>query len=496
MASKILSSTQMHEVDRFTIENQDIASIDLMERAGVAFAKSIIPFVHGKPTVLVFCGNGNNGGDGFVVSRILQQKGVHVKTFFFPVSKVTSPDCQTNLERVENHLRINSQEDFPIIDRSCIIIDALLGSGITRPTDGVLADLIKHLNKSGAKILSIDIPSGLSFDSLPEEGEIIHADYVGTFQVPKLTFFLKETAPYVKSWEAIDIGLNELFLEEQHSAFHVVDCSLVNSFLKIRSRFSHKGTYGHALLIGGSKGKMGAPVLAGRATLRSGAGLLTLYIPEVGYEIAQISLPEAMCICDVSKDFISETSADLSSYSAIGIGPGLGIHEGSKMALIQLFSLINVPLVIDADAINILAKYPELLSQLPSKVIFTPHPKEFERLVGDSFDSLERLGMAQDFCIRYQCHMVLKDAISALICPTGEIYFNTTGNPGMATGGAGDVLTGMITGLLAQGYSPFEAGILGMYFHGKAGDLAASHKGENQVIASDIVDCIRIGQLK
>jgi ADP-dependent NAD(P)H-hydrate dehydratase / NAD(P)H-hydrate epimerase len=495
MASKILSSRQMHEVDQFTIENQGISSYDLMERAGIAFAKSIIPFVHGKPTVLVFCGNGNNGGDGFVVSRILQQKGVHVKTFFLPVSKVTSADCQINLEKVENHLRLNSKEDFPLIDKSYILIDALLGSGISRPTEGVLADLIKHLNKSGAKILSIDIPSGLSFDSLPEEGEIIHADYVGTFEVPKLTFFLKETAPYVKSWEAIDIGLNERFLEDQTSAFKVVDTSLINNLVKVRSRFSHKGTYGHALIIGGSKGKMGAPVLAGKAALRSGAGLLTLYIPEVGYDIAQISLPEAMCICDISKDFISETSADLSSYSAIGIGPGLGVHEGSKLALIQLFSLVNVPLVIDADALNVLAKYPELLSQLPPNVIMTPHPKEFERLVGETFDSLERLGMAQSFCMKYQCHMVLKDAISALICPNGEVYFNTTGNPGMATGGSGDVLTGIITGLLAQGYSTFEAGIIGMFFHGKAGDLAASHKGENQVIASDIIDCIRIGSL-
>jgi hydroxyethylthiazole kinase-like uncharacterized protein yjeF len=494
MITKILTTPQMREVDNMTIQKLKNNSLQLMETAGAEFTKSIVPYVHGKPNVIVFCGNGNNGGDGFVVARHLKAKGLEVQVYFLPLAETTRIDCQQNMDRLGEFIVISDRTQFPAIHAEDVVIDALLGSGISKPTSGLLAELIKHINQSHSTVLSIDIPTGLSFDELPKGGDIIVADYVGTFQVPKLAFFIKETAPYIKSFKVIDIGLDSECMNEQHSNFFVLNSHTVQNKVRSRTKFSHKRTYGHGLLVAGSKGKMGAAVLSGKAAMRSGLGLLTIYVPRSGYAILQTSVPEAMCELDEMDAHVSDLVIDLQPYNAIGVGPGLEVTEGTKQVLLKILEN-GVPTVFDADALNTMAQFPELLENIPKNSILTPHIKEFERLAGSSGNSLERLELVKNFAEKYRCVIVLKDAVTAIALPTGKIYFNTTGNPGMATGGSGDVLTGILTGLLCQGYSAEDAAMIGVYFHGKAGDLAAAHWGENQVIASDIIKYLRISAI-
>lgn len=493
MKNKILSAAQMRACDQYTIQNESISSIELMERAALQFVRTIIPFVHGKPTIHVFCGSGNNGGDGFAVARLLTEKGCHVTTYFLLTGDKISADCQINQQCVPDFITLHSEQDFPKIKSDDIVIDALLGTGTTRPTAGILKNLIEHLNNSSAKILSIDIPSGLKSDEMPFENGIIQANYTGTFERPKMAFFMKESAPFVGSWQTLSIGISPEYIEKQEGRYHFLSEDFFDTILKPRVQFSHKGTYGHGLIIAGSKGKMGAAVLSSKAALRSGIGLLTAFIPACGYTIFQTSLPEAMCITDSSENFHSELTFDLSPYTSVGIGPGMGIHARTKMLLEKLLDTINVPMVLDADALNVLSEHPDLRDRIPANTILTPHPKEFERLAGKSNNTYERLERQIQFAQKHACIVVLKDAITSVVFPNGKVFFNTTGNPGMATGGTGDALTGIITGLLSQGYSPENAALIGVYYHGKAGDSAAKHVGENQLMASDLIQYLRIG---
>lgn len=490
MKNKILSAAQIQQCDRYTIENENISSIELMERASLQFVRAIVPFVHGKPVIHIFCGSGNNGGDGFAVARMLKEKGCLVHTYSIQTGNRISEDCQLNAERFSIYKTIENENHLPRIRKDDIIIDALLGSGLKRPVEGLLLTTIEYLNTSGAKILSIDVPSGLPCDELPF-GTAIKACFTGTFERPKRSFFMKESAPYVGDWQVLPIGLSQDFIAGQESSYYYLTEDFFAEIIQPRAKFSHKGTYGHGLLVAGSKGKMGAAVLSAKAALRSGIGLLTVHVPECGYPILQTAVPEAMCSTDENHNHLTHIELELDAFSAIGIGPGLGTGEGTQNVLGKLFSA-QLPIVIDADGLNVLSANPDMLVQMPPNTILTPHPKEFERLAGKSGNSFERLQMQMDFAQKYNCIVVLKEAITSIALPNGNVFFNTTGNPGMATGGTGDVLTGTITGLLAQGYSPQEAALTGVFYHGKAGDAAAVQIGENQLIASDLIQYFRL----
>lgn len=491
MNNKLLNASQIKQADQYTIENLGISSIDLMEKAATQFVNAIIPFIHGKPKIHIFCGTGNNGGDGFAVARMLKAKNTPVSVYFLPGEMKQSVDCQINQDRLSDVEVLHQTTGFPIINSEDIVIDALMGAGLNRPVEGILKELIRHINQSDAKVLSIDLPSGLSSDEFMENSTCIQAHFTGTFERPKKTFFMKETAEFVGKWEVLPIGLDQKFIDSLRSNLYYLTDDFFKEHLSPRAKFSHKGIYGHGLLVAGSKGKMGAAVLSARAAMRSGIGLLTVHIPKIGYDILQTSVPEVMCVTDSETDFSSELETDLFAYSAVGVGPGMGNNGGTKNILEQLFKA-QAKLVIDADAINVLAANPELLKSMPAGTILTPHPKEFERLCGSSKNTFERLNLQIDFAKKHRCILILKDAITSIAMPDGDVFFNTSGNPGMATAGSGDVLTGITTGLLAQGYSPKIAALMAVYFHGKAGDHAALLLGENQLIASDIIQHLRI----
>lgn len=490
--NEILSDEQQRRADGHTILSEPISSIDLMERASKEFVKAIIPYIHGKQTIHVFCGTGNNGGDGLAVARLLHEKGCNVHTYLVMYSNQLSADAQLNLARLSDVHMVSEESQIPVIHHEHVVVDGLFGSGLTRPVVGLAASVISAINFSMARVLSIDVPSGLPCDELPfSEGAVVRAHFTATFERPKLTFFLPESEPYMLDWRVIPIGLNQQFIEEQPCEHYYLSEDIFQCKLLPRKRFSHKGTYGHGLLLAGSKGKMGAAVLAAKAALRSGIGLLTTHVPKCGYTIMQTSVPEAMCSVDRAEEQLTELP-EIHNISAIACGPGMGVSEQTAMVLDELFQKNTLPLVLDADALNTLAEYPNLLNRLPENTILTPHPKEFERLVGKTANSLDRLERLKAFSRKNHVVTVLKDAVTAVCLPSGRVYFNTTGNPGMATGGSGDVLTGMVLGLLAQGYSSENAALIAVYFHGRAGDHAAQLVGENAVIASDIVESIRI----
>jgi hydroxyethylthiazole kinase-like uncharacterized protein yjeF len=490
---KIFNVEQIRSTDAATIQNEPISSLELMERASNAFVRWFCnQFVNTRP-IRIFCGKGNNGGDGLAIARILSTLSYDVKVYIAEYGAHASTDFQSNLERLKNHLQpesIHHIEDFPTISAHAICIDALLGSGLSRPVDGLLAQMIDTLNKLSNNLVAIDIASGLYVDKTNSKTDaIIEPDFTVSFQLPKLAFMLPQNAQYVGDWHLVDIGLSEEYIEKTATSFYFTDKKAAESIIKPREKFSHKGTYGHALILAGSFGKMGAAVLSGKACLRSGVGLLTMHSPGCGYEITQISIPEAMASIDNHSKYISQLP-DLETYSAVGIGPGIGQDKATVKVIGELLENVKVPLIIDADALNILSQNRHLLDKLPKNTVLTPHPKEFQRLAGESKDEYDRLEIGKKFAAQHQVIICLKGANTAVILPNGDIYFNSTGNAGMATGGTGDVLTGIITSLLAQKYTPENAAILGVYEHGLAGDKAAEQKGQSALIASDVVKCL------
>jgi hydroxyethylthiazole kinase-like uncharacterized protein yjeF len=488
---KILTSAQIRSLDQYTIQNEPISSLDLMERASNAFVGWFCnQFVNTRP-VCVFCGKGNNGGDGLAIARLLSQLSYDVQVVVADYTPNASDDFTQNLDRLKTHFNpafISSADQFPTLSSQVVCIDALLGSGLSRPADGLLAGIIHKINALPNKVVSVDIASGLYMDNANGENDpIVEPDHTVTFQLPKLPFLLPQNVRFTGEWHVVDIGLSGKYIQELPTPYWFTDKKAAEKLIQPRGKFSHKGTFGHALLLAGSFGKMGAAVLSGRACLRSGVGLLTMHAPVCGYDIVQISAPEAMVSIDKNDRHISQFP-DLEPYSAVGVGPGVGQEPVTIALLEELLDQVKVPLIIDADALNILSGNRSLLDKLPPNTILTPHPKEFQRLAGESGDEYERLELARDFAGKYQVIICLKGANTAVILPNGEVHFNSTGNPGMATGGTGDVLTGIITSLLAQKYKPSEAAILGVYQHGLAGDRAAEQKGKTALIASDVVE--------
>lgn len=490
---KILTAEQTKSADDFTIKNEPISSLNLMERAGKNCTSWIIDNYAINVPVIVFCGIGNNGGDGLVIAGLLKKKGFNVVVYVVEFSKKYSPDFSKNLKRLEKEkaeIHFLTESNFSLqLPENVVIIDAIFGNGLSKPISGFIAEIITEINTSITTVIAIDIPSGLFADSNLNNNSaaIIEADYTLTIQQPKPSFFAVETEKYVGEFIIINIGISPAFLNKVVTDTYFVTHESVLPLLKKRTKFSHKGSYGHSLIIAGSKGKMGAAVLASRACLKTGSGLVTALVPEIGLNVVQIANPEVMCIPASEKDFINELP-DLSNYNSIGVGPGIGTEKQTQNSIKLLIQNCKQALVLDADAINILAENKTWLAFLPPHTVLTPHPKEFERLVGKTSNSEEKWQLQKQFAIKHQVIVVLKGASTSIACPNGEIYFNATGNPGMATAGSGDVLTGIITGLVAQGYTPSQAAILGVYIHGFAGDKAKEALSENTLVASDIIN--------
>ncbi len=494
---KILSVEKIREADAYTIKHEPIPSIDLMERAAYQLYRWIKKRVDKEHTFHIFAGVGNNGGDGLVLARLLLKKGYRVIIHIVRYSDKTSTDFQVNYDRLigmdmsANINEIKEKQDLPELSEDDLLVDALFGSGLARPVEGIAAGVIQKMNDTTAVTVAVDVPSGLFSDghSNPEEGAIVRADYTLSFQMPKLAFLLPENDQFVGEWHVLDIGLSSEYINKVKTKDYFMKKKDIAPMLKQRRKFDHKGTFGHALLIAGSYGKMGAAILASRACLRSGVGLLHTHIPRVGYEIMQTATPETMLSIDSYDNYFSAVP-DLSMYNAIGIGPGIGMEKQSQMALKLLVQEYPSPIVFDADALNILAENKTWLPFLPKGCILTPHPKEFERLVGKWTDDYHKLLLLREFSSKFNAYVVLKGAHTATCFPDGSIYFNSTGNPGMATAGSGDALTGLILGLLAQGYSPGQASVIGTYLHGLAGDLAMKKQGTEAMVAGDIVEAI------
>ncbi|RYU96973.1 NAD(P)H-hydrate dehydratase [Emticicia agri] len=488
--------SEIKEADEYTIVHEPIASIDLMERASRAFVSIFIRhFPVSYKKILVLCGVGDNGGDGLAIARMLYALGYDLEIYIINHSTKQSANFKKNLERLQNKIHpveISEIDEIPDFNKNDLIIDAMLGAGLSRPLEGLIESTVEKLNESEAEIVAVDIPTGLFADSLNGDKDIIlKADYTITFQTPKLAFVLPQNGDFVGNWEVVSIGLHEEFIGKLESRYFYTDSQIAEAFIKPRSKFANKGHFGHALMMAGSYGMIGAAVLSTRACLRSGVGKITVYAPECGYAILQTAIPEAMCLTDANKAFL-ETLPKLDNYQAIGIGCGIGTAPKTAGLIEEVLKQVKVPIVIDADALNIIASDKKLLALLPKGAVLTPHPKEFQRLIGKKWENdYEKLALLEDFAVSHQCIVCLKGAFTAVALPDGTIHFNSTGNAGMAKGGSGDVLTGMILALLAQGYKPEEAALLGVYEHGLAGDRAAQLKGTTAMIASDIIESIR-----
>jgi hydroxyethylthiazole kinase-like uncharacterized protein yjeF len=486
---KLFSTKQIKELDAYTIAHEPVSSIDLMERACRAFVVWFTEKFNASTNIGVVCGTGNNGGDGLAIARMLKEWGYPVKVWVVkgPVSE--SDDFKVNEVRLNGKVskqEITFKPDKSVFQDRQILIDAIFGSGLSRPVQGIYAEVIECINETDAVRIAVDIPSGLMADSW-SEGSIVRATYTLSFQLPKLAFLMPENHPYVGTWCLADIKLDKEFIKRTDTSNFLLQRKDIKKLQKTRSKFDHKGTFGKALLVAGSYGKMGAAILAAKAALRSGVGLLTVHIPVNGYNIVQTAVPEAMVEVDIHQNYLT-SAPDTNYFNAIGIGPGIGQHRDTIKAFGDFLEKNKKPLVIDADGLNILAANREFLHLLPKACILTPHLKEFERLVGPSKNDFDRLERLKKFSGETDCIVVLKGAYSAICSPEGKLYFNSTGNPGMATGGTGDVLTGILTGVLAQGYPSLEAAMYGVFLHGLAGDKAAHEKSQEALIASDVVD--------
>lgn len=492
---KILSKEQVYEGDKLTAERQNISSAELMERAGLQIFNWLHLRMQGAQVPIhVFCGIGNNGGDGLVVARHLVIHGYNVHTYVINCSDKRSKDFLVNYDKIKHVTKewptlLNCKDDFPPIGVDDIIIDAVFGIGLNREADVWVKELFQHFRTSKAFTLAIDIPSGLHTDQVPkDENGVVWVNHTLSFQSPKLVFFLPDTAKYSIQWEVLDIGIDREFLIKTQTEAELIGKHEVIPIYKPRNKFSNKGHFGHALIIGGSYGKIGAVILASRAALSAGAGLVTAFVPKCGYQAIQTSFPEAMVITDADEDVLTKIDFEI-NLSAIGIGVGIGTDAKTVKAFGDFLKRNKIPLVIDADAINILSKNKEFLKYLPEGSILTPHPKELERLIGRWKDDFEKLKKVKAFSKKYQVIVVIKGAYTITVLES-QLYINSTGNPGLATAGTGDVLTGILTGLIAQGYNPLVASIFGVYLHGKSADIAVENTGYQSLIASHVIETL------
>lgn len=493
---KIFTNSQLHELDRYTIENEPISSLNLMERAAVAMTKEIVCRWAPSTPVVVFAGPGNNGGDALAIARMLAEKSYKVSAYLFNTKDKLSDECFANKERItktgclSNFHEISIDFEPPVLSADILVIDGLFGSGLKNPLVGGFSSLVNYINHSPAQVVSIDLPSGLMSEdnSYNVWNNVIKADLTLTIQTLKLAMLLPDAQQCLGEVKILDIGLSKEYISKTNTKYNIVEDVRLRTCLKERDDFAHKGTMGTALLVSGSCGMAGATVLATRACQRAGVGKVIVHTPSCNVPIVQLSIPEAVVAVPDNGDRTITQAIDTEGCSAMGIGPGLGTSEETAIAIITQIRRCNCPVVMDADAINILSNHKAWIQQLPRNIIMTPHVKEFDRLFDEPCQSsYERLQRAIKMAQQQGFFIILKGHNTAICMPDGTVYFNSTGNSGMATAGSGDVLTGIITGLLARGYSSNVACLLGVYLHGLAGDIAAERLGKECMIASDII---------
>lgn len=499
---KIISSPYLKELDKYTIANEPIASIDLMERAAHEIAHAIAQRWDTSFHIVVFAGPGNNGGDALAVARLLSQQNYQVEVFLFNTKGELSEECQTNLDRLKEcgsiyFTEVSTKFDPPTLTEKDLVVDGLFGSGLSKPLNGGFAAVVKYINASKSPVVAIDIPSGLMGEdnTYNLRQNIIRADLTLSIQLPKLSFLFPENEDIVGKWELLDIKLSPEFIANAQTSFQISEAEEISKLLKPRKRFAHKGSFGHGLLIAGSYGMAGASILSARACLRSGIGLLTVHVPIHNHDLLQSTVPEAIVHTDIHERYFAEPT-DTDFYQAIAIGPGLGQEEDTALAMMEQIQNCPIPLVLDADALNMLSSHRNWLSRLPKRCILTPHLRELERLIGKCMDTYERLTKTKELAAYLQSYIIVKGAWSAVVTPEGNCYFNPTGNPGMATAGSGDVLTGILLSLLSQGYVQEDACRLAVYVHGLAGDIAAEEKGEISMTAGDIIESLPVAWKK
>ncbi|MDO9679918.1 MAG: NAD(P)H-hydrate dehydratase [Bacteroidales bacterium] len=489
---KIFTSSQIALIDSFTIINEPVSETALIKRAARKLYEWLKTEVNKKQEIFVFAGPGNNGNDAIALTSILAARDFNCKLFLIKNRTLKSESRKELLG--EAYLfgsvlvkEIEKEGDIPEIPSDAIVVEGIFGIGLNRCAEGIYCPIIEKINNSGARVISIDLPSGLLSEEnvSPEKNSIIWANNTLTFEFPKLCMFFKEASPYIGKWDVLPIGLHSEIIEKTDTNFFMLTEELIRKELKPRDKFSHKGNFGHSLLIAGSYGMGGAAVLAAKGAMRSGAGLLTVHIPKLLYQILQISVPEAICSVDWSESIFTGVE-NTEDYSAIAVGPGIGKSPESADGLRKLLKASKKPMVIDADALNIIASERDLIDLIPEGSVITPHPGEFARIAGETKNSYDAVMKQSEFSKKHNIVVVLKGAHTSVATPDGEIFFNSTGNPGMATAGSGDVLTGTILALISQGYSSKVAAIAGVFIHGLAGDIALETKGENSIIAGDI----------
>ena len=493
---KILTQSQLKEADQYTIEHEPVASIDLMERAALNITEKITERWDTSRNMVVFAGPGNNGGDAVAVARLLFERNYNVCLYLFNVTGHLSDDCATNVERLqecgfENFIEVVNSVNFQKLDKNDIVIDGLFGTGLNKPLSKGFAMIVDMINNSGATVVSIDIPSGLMCEdnTFNVRKSIIRANLTLSIQLPKLSFFFPENADVVGELDLIDINISQEYIDQTSCKYYITEEEEMKALIKPRKMFAHKGNFGHGLIIAGSYGMGGAAVMAAQACTHSGIGKLTIHTPVCNHHLLQSAVPVAMVSDDIDERCFS-SNIDLDFYQAAAIGPGLGQEDITIEATLDLISNSQIPLIVDADAINILSSYSDYLNNLPTNSILTPHVKELEKLIGKCSNHYERISKAKDIAMNHQIYIILKGAWTTVITPEGNCYFNPTGNPGMATAGSGDVLTGILTALLAQGYSSVDTCRLGTYVHGLAGDIACARKGEISMTALDIIEAL------
>ncbi len=488
---KIFSAAQIKACDAYTIQASGIRSIDLMERAALTCVNWLTENLPRESLFVVLCGGGNNGGDGLAIARLLHRRGLGVKAFLLELGADRTPDCENNLQALQQLNKdlvgfVATNTFITDIPTNIVIIDAILGTGTNRPLSGWLASFIKQVNSLPNRKIAIDMPTGLSADNAPSPGEVaFEAQDTLSFQFRKRVFLHPESEPFTGNVHILDIGLDATFIAATHTQYTTTGHNESMKLFRPRTDFAHKGTMGHACLVGGSYSKMGAMVLAASASLRTGAGLVTTCVPSCGYNIMQTSVPEAMCSTSGTDAIVGIHPP--ANVDAVGIGPGMGTDADAVNALSTFLETWSRPVVLDADALNIIAAHPDLLSRIPAGSVITPHPKEFARIFGDNTNSMVQVDNARIQAMRYNINIVLKGHHTAVIDADGNCRYNTSGNSGMATGGCGDVLTGIITALIANGYAPDNAAVLGVYLHGLAADIAAADLSKEALLASDIV---------
>lgn len=492
---KILSAEQIKWLDKQTISRQNIRSFELMERAAHCLFDKVTKTYPNQNYVFKFlCGPGNNGGDGLALARMLHKEKHVVKVLLLQSNRYSEDNLinQRLLNEQGVEITLFDLSERILFTSDDVVIDALFGIGLSKPLGEEWHMLIDNLSGTNIPVLAIDIPSGLFSDHHTDPGApIVKATKTYTFHAPKLALLQPENEQFVGNFEILDIGLDKQLAKELDSDYYYIDDHIAKQFIGPMYKFSHKGTFGHMLFVGGSYGKIGAAILSGKAALRTGCGLISLYIPSCGYDASQSALPEAMLLPASDERILTTFPDDIAAYNVIAIGPGMGTEaetaRGFKAFLNKFHEHDNIGFVFDADALNILSTHPDFLILIPKGSVLTPHPKELTRLIGGWANDDEKLSKSRQFAEKWQVILVIKGANTALVFPDGTIHFNSTGNPGMATAGTGDVLTGMVASLIAQGHPAKDAARLAIYLHGSAADHAIVHIHPKSLIASDVV---------